>query len=92
VVTQSKLLLDTTTDANGVQKKVVKDGTRALSCHVRIADIPTSASEHILHAVQDRLRKRFHIYHSTIQCEHVNCEIGSNGCCIQPVVPHSHQD
>jgi cobalt-zinc-cadmium efflux system protein len=70
----------------------IGSNTRALSCHVRIADIPTSASEHILHAVQDRLRKRFHIYHSTIQCEHVNCELSSNGCCMQSAVPHSHQD
>ena len=66
--------------------------SHALSCHVSIADIPPSASERILREVQDRLRERFHIFHTTIQFEHVVCDI-AHGCVIpidQPSHGHSH--
>src|SRR6201984_3170165 len=49
--------------------------TRALSCHIAIADIPPSASERILHDVKDRLHHEFHIVHTTIQFEHAECEV-----------------
>jgi cobalt-zinc-cadmium efflux system protein len=64
--------------------------THALSCHIRIADIPPSASERILRDVNDRLAKLFHIDHTTIQFEHVVCDI-AHGCVI-PVKdrPHTH--
>ena len=55
----------------------------ALSCHIRIADIPPSESERILRAVNDRLRERFHIYHTTIQFEAAVCNIAHG--CVMPV-------
>lgn len=61
--------------------------TRALSCHISIADIPPSASEGILRQVQALLAAQFHIHHTTIQFEHAQCEI-AHGCVI-PV--HEHE-
>ena len=48
--------------------------SHALSCHIRIPDIPPSASERILREASERLRRRFHIGHTTIQFEHAACE------------------
>jgi cobalt-zinc-cadmium efflux system protein len=65
--------------------------TRALSCHISIADIPPSVSERILRDVKDRLHQDFLIDHTTIQFEHVECEV-AHGCVI-PVgesVEHHH--
>jgi len=62
--------------------------SHALSCHIRIADIPVSASDLILHEVNDRLRDSFHIYHTTIQLENVVCEV-AHGCVIP--VGESHE-
>jgi cobalt-zinc-cadmium efflux system protein len=55
--------------------------TRALSCHISIADIPPSVSERILRDVRDCLHHNFHIDHTTIQFEHVECEV-AHGCVI----------
>lgn len=55
----------------------------ALSCHISIADIPPSASEGILRDVQQRLRSRFNIFHTTIQFEHEICDIAHG--CVMPV-------
>jgi cobalt-zinc-cadmium efflux system protein len=55
--------------------------TRALSCHISIADIPPSASERILLAVKQRLHDQFQIDHTTIQFEHVLCDV-AQGCVI----------
>jgi cobalt-zinc-cadmium efflux system protein len=57
--------------------------SHALSCHISIADIPPSASEAILREVQERLRVKFHIHHTTIQFEHVVCDI-AYGCVVIP--------
>jgi cobalt-zinc-cadmium efflux system protein len=65
--------------------------TRALSCHIAIADIPPSVSERILRDVKDCLHVTFRIDHTTIQFEHVECEV-AHGCVI-PVgesVEHQH--
>jgi cobalt-zinc-cadmium efflux system protein len=62
--------------------------THSLACHITIADIPPSESESILKEVQDRLRDKFHIHHTTIQFEHVVCEIAHG--CVMPVVDHQH--
>ncbi len=51
----------------------------ALSCHIQVADIPLSASERILRQVNDAVRERFRIHHTTIQLEHVECEV-AHGC------------
>jgi cobalt-zinc-cadmium efflux system protein len=65
--------------------------TRALSCHISIADIPPSASERILRDVKGCLHSEFRIDHTTIQFEHAICEV-AHGCVI-PVTEqqgHSH--
>ena len=62
--------------------------THSLACHITIADIPPSESETILREVQERLREKFHIHHTTIQFEHVECEIAHG--CVMPVVDHQH--
>jgi cobalt-zinc-cadmium efflux system protein len=69
----------------------------ALSCHISIDDIPPSASERILRDVNERLRSQFKILHTTIQFEHVVCDIAHG--CVMPVSaeqahlrrqPHQH--
>ena len=68
--------------------------TRAFSCHISIADIPPSVSERILRDVKDRLHHHFHIDHTTIQFEHVECEV-AHGCVIpvgEGVEHHHHSD
>jgi cobalt-zinc-cadmium efflux system protein len=62
--------------------------TAALSCHIAIADIPPSVSERILRDVKDRLHHEFRIDHTTIQFEHVECEV-AHGCVI-PVSEEEH--
>lgn len=55
--------------------------SHALSCHITIADIPPSASERILREVKERLLASFHIHHTTIQFEHLVCEV-AHGCVV----------
>src|SRR6266700_1761196 len=62
--------------------------TRALSCHIAIADIPPSVSERILRDVKDRLHQNFRIDHTTIQFEHVECEVAHG--CVMPVGREEH--
>ena len=63
--------------------------THALSCHIAIADIPPSVSERILRDVKERLLHDFRIDHTTIQFEHVVCEV-AHGCVI-PVAESEEQ-
>jgi cobalt-zinc-cadmium efflux system protein len=66
--------------------------THALSCHVRIEDVPLSISDAILRRLNDLLEHRFGISHTTIQFEHTSCAISETGCAI-PVHEqhHGHQ-
>ena len=64
--------------------------TRALSCHIRIADIRASESESILRAVNECLAQQFHIHHTTIQFEHEVCEV-AHGCVIPVSHDHTHE-
>ena len=48
--------------------------SRALACHVTIADIPPSESACILAKLNQVLRDRFQISHTTIQFEHMGCQ------------------
>jgi len=57
--------------------------SHALSCHIRIENIPPSVSERILREVQQRLRQQFSIQHTTIQFEHVVCDV-EHGCVVVP--------
>ncbi len=68
--------------------------SRALACHVTIADIPPSESACILVNLNSLLRDYFQISHTTIQFEHIGCE-ALEGCVAPPVeissaVAHQH--
>jgi cobalt-zinc-cadmium efflux system protein len=47
--------------------------SRAMACHVTIADIPPSESACILAELNHLLRDHFQISHTTIQFEHIGC-------------------
>ncbi|MGH9502547.1 MAG: cation diffusion facilitator family transporter [Terriglobales bacterium] len=81
--------IDGVNDVHDLHVWSIGSETRALSCHISIADIPPSASERILRDVKDRLRDDFHIAHTTIQFENVECEV-AHGCVI-PVADGTHQ-
>jgi cobalt-zinc-cadmium efflux system protein len=55
--------------------------SRALACHVTIADIPPSESACILLNLNQILKDRFDICHTTIQFEHTGCEV-LEGCVV----------
>ncbi|MGB7547552.1 MAG: cation diffusion facilitator family transporter [Terracidiphilus sp.] len=57
--------------------------SRALSCHVTIADIPPSESACILHNINHVLKDHFQISHTTIQFEHIGC--GELEGCVVPM-------
>lgn len=68
--------------------------SRALACHVTIADIPPSESAAILDRLNHVLRDHFNICHTTIQFEHENCTI-LDTCVVPPEAmilssEHSH--
>lgn len=68
--------------------------SRALACHVTIADIPPSESATILERLNHVLRDHFNICHTTIQFEHENCTI-LDTCVVPPEAmagraEHSH--
>jgi len=67
----------------------IGSASHALSCHIGIADIPPSASEAILREVQERLREKFQIHHTTIQFEHVVCDV-AHGCVGVPTQTPEH--
>jgi cobalt-zinc-cadmium efflux system protein len=54
--------------------------SRALSCHVLIEDMPPSESESILRRINQVLRGRFAIRHTTVQFEHVKCALAETHC------------
>ena len=63
--------------------------SHALSCHISIPDIPPSESEQILRDVKERLRAGFKIDHTTIQFEHVVCQV-AHGCVVAVEDGHTH--
>jgi cobalt-zinc-cadmium efflux system protein len=73
--------IDGVNDVHDLHVWSIGSETRALSCHISIADIPPSVSERILRDVRNRLREEFHIAHTTIQFENVVCEV-AHGCVI----------
>ena len=62
--------------------------SHALSCHIAIADIPPSASERILRDVKEVLQHDFRVVHTTIQFEHVECEVAHG--CVLPMSEAQH--
>jgi len=81
--------IDGVNDVHDLHVWSIGSETHALSCHIAIADIPPSVSERILRDVKERLHVDFRIDHTTIQFEHVECEV-AHGCII-PVGEEGHQ-
>ena len=84
--------IDGVNDVHDLHVWSIGSETRALSCHISIADIPPSVSERILRDVKERLHEEFHIDHTTIQFEHAVCEV-AHGCVIpvgESEDPHQH--
>jgi cobalt-zinc-cadmium efflux system protein len=73
--------IDGVNDVHDLHVWNIGSETRALSCHISIADIPPSVSERILRDVKECLQHEFHIAHTTIQFENVVCEV-AHGCVI----------
>ncbi len=67
----------------------IGSSSSALSCHVLIDDIPPSASECVLLKINQALLDKFHIHHTTVQFEHVQCSVSIHGCVI-PAAEHHH--
>jgi cobalt-zinc-cadmium efflux system protein len=70
-------------DVHDVHVWSIGSDNHALSCHVRIADMPISECEEILRRVTELLASRFHIHHTTIQFENALCTIHPG--CVVPV-------
>ncbi len=63
--------------------------THALASHITIADIPPSESNLILDRINVVLRERFRIHHTTLQFEHVVCEV-AHGCLVSVEEAEAH--
>jgi cobalt-zinc-cadmium efflux system protein len=63
--------------------------SHALASHVTIADIPPSESGRILETINSTLKERYRIHHTTIQFEHVECEV-AHGCVMPVEAEDSH--
>lgn len=72
-------------DVHDVHVWSLGSDTHALSCHIRIDDITVSESQIILRRVTQLLANSYHIDHTTIQLENVDCEV-AHGC----VIPFGH--
>ena len=81
--------VDGVNDVHDLHVWSIGSETSALSCHISIADIPPSVSERILRDVKERLHHDFRIDHTTIQFEHVVCEV-AHGCVIPVGEEHTH--
>jgi cobalt-zinc-cadmium efflux system protein len=75
--------VDGVNDVHDLHVWSIGSESHALSCHISIADIPPSVSERILRDVKECLHHDFHIVHTTIQFEHVVCEVAHG--CVMPV-------
>jgi len=81
--------IDGVNDVHDLHVWSIGSETHALSCHIAIADIPPSVSERILRDVKECLHQEFRIDHTTIQFEHVECEVAHG--CVMPVSEGEHQ-
>src|SRR5215472_8098818 len=77
-------------DVHDVHVWSIGSDSHALSCHVRIADMPLSESENILRQVTDLLARQFHIHHTTIQFESALCTIPH--ACVIPIGVSQQQE
>ena len=90
-VTASMRAVEGVLDVHDLHIWSLGSSTRAASCHVLIADVPPSASDVILRRIKGVLADQFHIFHTTVQFEHVGCAISENGCAI-PVAHEAHEE
>ena len=90
-VTSSMRAVDGVLDVHDLHIWSLGSSTRALSCHVLIADVPPSKSDGILHQLKDMLAGRFGIGHTTVQFEHVGCAIAENGCAMNAEERQGHR-
>jgi cobalt-zinc-cadmium efflux system protein len=88
-ITDAVRRIEGVNDVHDLHVWSLASNSHALSCHISVADIPLSASERILREVQDVLLERFHIHHTTIQMEHVVCDI-AHGCVVPAHEAHEH--
>lgn len=82
--------IDGVNDVHDLHVWSIGSETHALSCHIAIADIPPSVSERILRDVKEVLLRDFRIDHTTIQFEHVECEV-AHGCVIPVPEAQEHE-
>jgi cobalt-zinc-cadmium efflux system protein len=83
--------IDGVEDVHDLHVWSLGSNSHALASHVTIADIPPSESGRILETINSTLKAQFHIHHTTIQFEHVECEVAHG--CVMPVEAedsHSH--
>jgi cobalt-zinc-cadmium efflux system protein len=66
------LAVDGVREVHDVHIWCLGSNTRALACHVRILDMPTSESERIASRLSEVLANEFGITHTTIQFEHTH--------------------
>jgi cobalt-zinc-cadmium efflux system protein len=77
-------------DVHDVHVWSIGSNNHALSCHVRLADMPLSETEEILRKITDLLARQFHIHHTTIQFESALCAIHPG--CVVPIVAGPQQE
>jgi cobalt-zinc-cadmium efflux system protein len=77
-------------DVHDVHIWSIGSNNHALSCHVRIADMPLSETEDILRKMTELLARQFHIHHTTIQFEYTLCTIHPG--CVVPVGASQQQE
>src|SRR5215467_1878418 len=70
-------------DVHDVHVWSIGSDSHALSCHVKIDDMPLSESDAILRQITDLLATEFHIHHTTIQFESAMCTIPHS--CVVPI-------
>jgi cobalt-zinc-cadmium efflux system protein len=70
-------------DVHDVHVWSIGSDSHALSCHVKIDDMPLSESEAILRQITNLLASEFHIHHTTIQFENALCTIPHS--CVVPI-------
>ena len=90
-IRESLQLIQGVEDVHDLHVWNLSSQTRALASHVTIADLPISESGRILGEIKMTLRERFHIDHTTIQFENVDCEV-AHGCVmtVEEVQLHAH--
>jgi cobalt-zinc-cadmium efflux system protein len=81
--------IDGVEDVHDLHVWSLGSNTHALASHITIADIPPSESNLILDRINVVLRERFRIHHTTLQFEHVVCEV-AHGCLVSVDEAEAH--